>query len=181
MNMDGFTITILIILIITTIGFVYINIYNKFQILIIKINEAESKIDTSLRERYDLLSKASTFIKEKINEDVMLQLSDIDTSNISNFDFDRKLSEFTKEFYEMKFNNRDLVKIDHFTDIDFELRENEASLEGYISYYNDNISKYNKYFRVFPSNLIAKISRYKEKTFYDGKNMNDKNINDFKI
>jgi hypothetical protein len=179
--MDGVIITILVILVITVIGFIYINIYNKFQILIIKINEAESKIDTSLRERYDLLSKASTFIKEKTDEDVMTELSSIDTSNISSFEFDRKLSEFTKEFYEVKFNNRDLVKMDHFTDIDFELRENEASLEGYISYYNDNISKYNKYFRLFPSNLVAKISRLKERTFYDGKNMSDKKINDFKI
>ena len=35
--------------------------------------------------------------------------------------------------------------------------------------------------RKFPTNLVALISKYKERTYYDGKNMNDDIINDFKL
>ena len=179
--MDGFTFFVLLLLVAATLGISYINIYNKFQNYFIKINEVESKIDISLRERFDLLCKAATFIKESIDQEVMSELSTINDTDISSFDFERKLSALTREFYNLKYTNRTLVKVENFTAIDFTLRENDAELDGYIAYYNDNISKLNRLVRMFPSNIIAKIANYNEKTFYDGKNMNDKKVDDFKL
>ena len=40
------------------------NSYNQFQVLIIRINEAEANIDSVLRKRFDLLSKSIDIIKE---------------------------------------------------------------------------------------------------------------------
>ena len=57
---------------------------------------------------------------------------------------------------------------------------NEA-LAAYKKYYNETIVLYNKLIRIFPYNLIGKILKYKEKTFFDGKDMNDDNIKDFKL
>jgi LemA protein len=179
--MDGLTFFILILLIGVILGFAYMSIYNNFQHYFIKINESENKIDATLRERFDLLCKAADFIKENTKEETMKDLETLDKDNLSSFDFGRKLDVITREYNELKFSNRNLVKLENFTDIDFALKENEAELDGYTSYYNDSISKFNKLVRLFPSNIIAKISRYKEKTFYDGKNMFDKNVNDFKL
>ncbi|MDD4036704.1 MAG: LemA family protein, partial [Bacilli bacterium] len=78
-------------------------------------------------------------------------------------------------------SHRNLVKLDSFINIDFTLKENEAELEGYTSYYNDCISKFNKLARMFPSNIVAKISKFKEKTFFDGKDMTDEKVDDFKL
>jgi LemA protein len=179
--MDGLTFLIIILLIVAVLGFGYMSIYNNFQHYLLKINESESKIDSVLRERFDLLCKAADFIKENTKEEIMKELESLDKENLSSFDFGRKLSSLTREYDEIKFTNRNLIKIDQFVDIDFSLKENDAKLDGYISYYNDSVSKFNRLVRMFPSNITAILCRYKEKTFYDGKNMSDKNDKDFKL
>ena len=74
-----------------------------------------------------------------------------------------------------KLNNKEfnelLKKID-------ELNETLASSK---TYYNNNTSKLNQIIRKFPSNIVAKIHRYKIKPFFDGKNMQDAVIDDFKL
>ena len=35
--------------------------------------------------------------------------------------------------------------------------------------------------RTFPSNIVAKTCKYKQKFYFDGKDMNDDIINDFKL
>ena len=61
------------------------------------------------------------------------------------------------------------------------LTEIEDNLTYYEEYYNSNITEYNKLVRTFPSNLIAMVNRYKEKPFFDGKDMTDDDVNDFKL
>lgn len=179
--MNDLTFFALILIIISILGLVYAICYNAFQKYLIKINEVESNIDATLRERYDLLNSAADFVKEHIKEEVMAELSSLNKEELSSFELERKLVTFTREFYSLKIAHRELVKLEGFTQMDFTLKENEAMLDGYIAYFNDNISKFNKLVRMFPSNIIAKISRFKERTFYDGKDLNDKNINDFKL
>ena len=41
----------------------YIIIYNRFQNYIIRMNEAETNIDSTLRKRFDLLNKSIGIIK----------------------------------------------------------------------------------------------------------------------
>ena len=55
--MTTFIITTIILLFICTILMWIINTYNKFQVYIIRINEAEANIDAVLRKRFDLLNK----------------------------------------------------------------------------------------------------------------------------
>ena len=55
------------------------------------------------------------------------------------------------------------------------------SLRACKKYYNETITEYNKLIRKIPYNIIGKLLKYNEKTFFDGKDMTDNNINDFKI
>ena len=50
-----------------------------------------------------------------------------------------------------------------------------------IDYYNENISIYNSLLKKFPSNIIAIFSKYEEKLYFDRKDMNDDDYNDFKL
>ena len=170
-----------IIIILSIIILIYVIYYNSFQLLLMKINDVESKIDNILRERFDLLIKISLFIKEHLKEDIMIDLDKIKDEELSSFELDRRLDAYSIELYELKISNKNILKLDNYIDLEFELKENEAKLHGYTLYYNDNISKYNRLIRMFPSNVIAKISRFRERTFFDGKNLNDKKINDFKL
>ena len=73
----------------------YINVYNTFQNFIIRINEAESFIDTTLRKRFDLLNKSIDIIKSVTNskKDVLVMIKELKSVKLSNFDLDRKLYE----------------------------------------------------------------------------------------
>ncbi len=176
-------IIILIIIIIFVIGITYVTIYNKFQDYIIRINEVESKIDDSLREKFDIILSLNNLIKTKINtkKELVDDVSELKDKNISSFDMDRTLNKaynkiiFVKEKYNEFDNDEDLYKlIYNIDDID-------ESIKACKKYYNETITDYNRLIRKIPYNIIGKILKYNEKTFFDGKDMSDEDINDFKL
>ena len=73
-KLSGF---LLLIIIISILSIIYIYFYNRFQRYLMKINEVESRIDITLRERFDLLCKAADFIKSKSDEVIMTKLDDL--------------------------------------------------------------------------------------------------------
>lgn len=155
--------------------------YNKFQTFIIRINEAEANIDSVLRKRYDLLVKAIKIVKDITKENILPNIDELKSTNLSNFDVDRELYngihelEIYSEKYDKLKDNEIFVK----TEID--LTSSEAEIVALKKYYNDIITDYNKYVRTFPNLLVAFFCRYKQKTYFDGKNMFDKNTKDFKL
>ena len=174
---------ILIILVVIFALIILINIiYNKFQDFIIRIKEVEGKIDDTLRDKYDNLLKINNTVKEKINteKEIIDDLEDIKTDEKSSFEIHRLLKEsfnkldFIKKQYK-ELNSEDINKLF------FEINEMDESLNAYIKYYNENIVEYNKYVRKFPFNIVGIILKYKEKSFFDNKDLNDENIKDFKI
>ena len=67
--------------------------YNRFQVFTIRINEAETNIDSVLRKRFDLLNKSIEIIKENTDtkDDVLGQIEKLKSKKLSNFELDRKL------------------------------------------------------------------------------------------
>jgi len=181
--MNVFFIAIVCFLIICLLLIVYTNIYNKFQGLIIRINEVEANIDSTLRKRFDLLNKSIGIIKANIDYDgeVLELIVKLRSRKISNFDLDRQIYEAINEFNFFKEHYPTLRDCDSIVKIDISLNESENEISALRKYYNDNITEYNHLIRKFPSNIVARICKYKEKTYYDGKNMNDDIINDFKL
>ena len=80
-----------------------------------------------------------------------------------------------KETYEELKNNESFLKIE------LGLFESEAEIVAARKYYNDIITDYNKLVRKFPTIIVAKIHKYNLKNYFDGKDMNDEIINDFKL
>lgn len=159
------------------------NIYNTFQTYVIRINEAEADIDSILRKRFDLLNKSIDVIKEntKCEEEVLNQIVKLRSRKLSNFDLDRKLYDGVREYDKFKEKYPKLKNNENFMKIDIALSESEAEIIAMRKYYNDIITDYNKMIRSFPSNLIAIFFKFKEKLYFDGKDMNDDIIDDFKL
>ena len=66
--MNGFLITLFIIITLTiTLLIYYIILYNKINESIIRIDEAESRIDNNLRDKYDLLNRSISLFRNKTN------------------------------------------------------------------------------------------------------------------
>lgn len=181
--MELFTICTIIIIILSMIGIGFASLFNKFQTFIIRMNEAEANIDSTLRKRFDLLNKSVTIIKTttKVEDNIMENIENLRSQKLSNFDFDRKLYDLINEFNKYKELYPDLKQNDTFVKIDIELSESEAEIVAFRKYYNDIVTDYNKLIHKFPSNLVALICRYSHKNYFDGKDMTDDDTEDFKV
>ena len=62
-----------------------------------------------------------------------------------------------------------------------EIYECNEKLEATKSFYNKYTNLLNKTIKKFPPNIIAFIHHIKVQTFFDGKDMFDDDINDFKL
>lgn len=180
------TILILIALIIIVVFFIIMAFsrnYNNFQNYIIRINEAENNIDSTLRTRFDLLNRSIDVIKAnaKIEEDIFTDIIKLRSRKISNFDLDRELYEGIKQFNKYKEEYPNLNKSDAFNKIDIALSESESEITAFRKYYNDIITDYNKLVKSFPSNITALLFKFKKKPYFDGKNMDDDNTKDMKL
>lgn len=181
--MNIFTCIVIIIIIIAIILICFAALFNKFQTFIIRMNEAEANIDSTLRKRFDLLNKSITIIKTatKTKENVMENIENLRSQKLSNFDFDRKLYDLINEFNKFKELYPDLKQNDNFVKINIELDESEAEMVAFRKYYNDIVTSYNKLIHKFPTNIVALVCKYSHKNYFDGKDMTDDDNEDFKV
>lgn len=151
------------------------SIYNRFQTLIIRINEAEVNIDAVLRKRFDLLNKSIDIISSNTEEENILEMIvKLRSRKLNNFELDRKLYDAIKEFNGYKENYPNLKTNESFMKIDIALTESEAEIEAFRRYYNDIITDYNKLTKTFPSNIAGFIFKKKTKPYFDGKELEKK-------
>ncbi len=161
----------------------FISTYNHYQYYIIRINEAETNIDSILRKRFDLLNKSIGIIKANcdVEGEVLEIIVKLRSRKLTNFDLDRQLYEAINEFNHYRELYEDLRKSESFMKIEIALNETEAEIIAARKYYNDIITDYNKLITRFPSNIVGKICKYEYKPYFDGKDMTDDILNDFKL
>ena len=167
---------LVLVIIVIFIGFNliwFVTIYNRFQSYIIRINEAENFIDTTLRKRYDLLNKSINIIKAhtKKTTKVLESIDKMKSKKLSNFELDRLLYESINEFNKYKEENEELSNNESFLKIDLALFESEAEIVAARKYYNDIITDYNSLLTKFPPSIVGKICKYNKKTYFDGKDL----------
>ena len=170
-----------IIIIIGAIAIVYVYNYNLLQHSKTKINQAECLIDEALRYRYDIVLRADSFIKKSLNKSLFKDVNKLKEENISNFDLDRKLMEYVNILKEVKFDNPELAEDKSFKQLFVDDKKALEKLQAAKSYYNKYTSELNDLVRSFPSNIVARMHRFDVKPFFDGKNMEDTIVDDFKL
>ena len=179
-------ILIIILVAIIVIGYLIINYifnYNKLQSMNIKINESESIIDNELRNKYDLIMRASTTVNKLLKKEVtyFTELEKLKKENVSNFDIDRKINEGENLIYQVKNDYKSLEDNEEYITIINNLKDSDEILEAAKSFYNKYTTEINLIIKKFPTNLIAKIHKIKVRNYFDGKNMFDDEIKDFKL
>ncbi len=181
-NMLGLSIFLILLIISCLIGIYYAISFNVLNDLKTKINEAEAIIDETLRIKYDTLMRVSNHIRTNMdnNKNYFKEYEKLKDINLSNFEMDRKLNEgytlILKMIDDLNLNNdEEIVKeIENIKRLD-------EKLTAIKNYYNKNTSEENDIIRKFPTNIIAKIHGFKVKLFFDGKDMDDEIIDDFKM
>ncbi len=179
-------IMIIILIAIVLIGILiisYIYNYNNLQELNIKINESESIIDNELRNKYDLIMKSSTTINKLLKKEVTYfkDLEKLKKEDISNFDLDRKIIEGENLIHQVKNDYKSLNDNEEYISIINDLKDSDELLEAAKSFYNKYTTEINLLIKKFPTNIIAKFHKIKLRNYFDGKNMFDDEIKDFKL
>ena len=162
------------------LGIVYVAIYNRLQKFVIRIKEAESEIDETIRKRYDLLLSMESVINSNtdLGQD---NFKDFEKDKMSNFDVDRKLSKIKETFRMIGSDYPDKLDNENFRNLMTEIKIIEEKSDAAKAYYNKYTTSLNMLIRKFPSNIVASICHIEERFYFDNKNMNDKDILDFKL
>lgn len=147
---------------------ILINIYNKLQYSLIKLEKADINIDDALEKKYQILVRYIDFLNEKIkvDKDTFKDFLEINLKTISNIKLCDRIDDCYHEIKMYLDDNEKLLKNETLININKELREVDIIINSCKCYYNNNLVNYNKLVRCFPSKLVAKIFKYKEKDFY---------------
>ena len=180
--MVWFSILLIIIIIGCLGGIFYISAFNQLNDLKTKVHEAECIIDENLRIKYDSLIRIANSLKKnmKDNKNYFKEYEKLKDMNISNFDMDRKLNEALTLILKMQ----DDLNLSEDEELNKELekiKRLDEKLTAAKNYYNKNTSLENAIIRRFPTNIVARIHKFKLKLFFDGKDMDDEIIDDFKM
>ena len=148
---------------------IIINQYNKFQWTNVLVDKGDTNLETAFAKKYNVLMRYLDLLKEnkvdipddEYNEYKLLNLKQpIDKLN-------KKIDELNNYINKIMDNNEKLLKNEAVININKELNEANININGGKKYYNDNLIIYNHLCNAFPSNIIAKIKKYKEKEFLD--------------
>lgn len=179
--MEKATIIIFTLLIVAGIlAVVFVAIYNRLQKYVVRIKEAESEIDETLRKRYDLLVSMESTINSN-TELAQNNFKDFEKDKMSNFDVDRKLSKIKETFKMIGSDYPDRLDTEAFRNLLTEIKIIEEKSDAAKAYYNKYTTSLNMLIKRFPSNLVASVCHIEERLYFDNKNMNDKDILDFKL
>lgn len=177
--MNAVIFLLLLIIIAGIFGIIYIIYYNQMQYLKTKIEQSLNKINESIRDKYDIINRASLIIKETLEEkkDYLKEYVALKEKNLNNFEMDRKLAEAFQLIKTLTNDNKSLETNKNMKEILNDLKENEEKLTAAKSYFNKNTTDLNKYIRKIPSNIVAKIHHFEISPFFDG----NQNKIDFKL
>jgi len=160
-------IIILVIVIISFILFVLTIFYNKFQLVIIKIDKAEEDISLYLQRKQELLERVKPILKKELKKDNYLSNLDEINKEFNNFELHDILKRNYNELFKIMDENEKLLKSESLVNLLEKLNTNEENIVGSIKFYNDTVVEFNQLVVSFPSSFIALVKRYKKLEFYN--------------
>ena len=149
----------------------------------VEVINSRSEDLSSLREKFDLVKRSNLVILEvlKTKKEYLKEYIALETQDISNFDLERDLKTAESIINNLFHDHEDLESNENMINIIHDFKECNEKLTACILYYNKEVAILNNITRKFPNNIVAKIHHIKIKPFFDGKDMQDDNNNDFKF
>ena len=167
--MDILIIIGIVVAIIGVMLIILINSYNKFQWSITLIQKAEVNILSALEKKYNILLRYLDILKDN-----KVPVDDSECEEYKLLNLRKPVIELNKEIIKMNNTiskymdtNEKLLKNETIININKELQDVDININGGKKFYNDNLTVYNNLCNSFPSIIISKIKRYKEKEYLD--------------
>lgn len=153
---------------VTLIILIFVVYHNKFQISVIKMEEAENNIELFLQKKLDLLKRAQPIIKKELKMDEFLeQLEDTSIQALNYSELNDTLKLAFNDLFKVLDDNEKLFKSESLVRIVDDINTNEIDLVAAVKFYNDTVVTFNQLIVSFPSNIIRLFFGYKRKDFYN--------------
>lgn len=159
---------VIIILIVVLIFFI---IYNMLTIKRNKVVRSKANVEVYLTQRFDLIpnlvecvKQYTNFEKNLLEELIEMRMQYMKEKNlkIGNI-LDKKLENIIIQVE----NYPDLKASEQYTLLEKNLIKMENQIQAARRIYNIAVLKYNNLVKIFPSNIVAKIFKFKTETFFE--------------
>lgn len=175
--------TINIIIIATILGLFLLFIiieYNKFTRLRNKVRQSKSSIDVYLNKRFDLIPNLVECVKaySKHEENVFTEIAEKRSKyNLSkDLKLGKELNNEMINIIAVNENNPNLKASEQFINLQKNLIKIEEELQATRRIYNGDVTLYNSAIETFPSNLFAKIFKFKKEELFEIQEYKRKNV-----
>ena len=146
---------------------IFIINYNKFQWSIIKLDKGEKNLIFYFEQKHSILTRYIEIIKKDVNIEDNFDEYNILNSKLSINKISKIINDFNNCINKYLDSNEKLLKEENVININKELNETNIAINGSKKYYNDNLVNYNHLCHKFPSIIIAKLFKYKDKEFLE--------------
>ncbi|HOK00771.1 MAG TPA: LemA family protein [Candidatus Pacearchaeota archaeon] len=151
--------------------------YNSFVSLYNQAKEAWADIEVQLKRRYDLIPNLIETVKGYAahEKDLFEKVTEARTKAISaqtmkdHVEAENFLSETLKSLFAVSENYPQLKASENFLELQRELRDTEDKIQAARRFYNSNVRDLNIKIEKFPTNIIAKIFKFKKMEFFETK------------
>ncbi|OGC45091.1 hypothetical protein A2V49_00305 [candidate division WWE3 bacterium RBG_19FT_COMBO_34_6] len=166
---------LLLIIIIGALVFYVISIYNSFQTIAVRIQEAWSQIDVQLKRRIDLIPNIVETVKgyAKHEKEVFENVTKARSALMSAQgpkqvgEADTALTGALKSLFAIAEAYPELKAQEGFLNLQKELSDTEDKVAYSRQFYNSVVKEFNQKIMVFPTNIIAGFFKFTAKEFFE--------------
>ena len=168
MNM---TMIIIIAVVVLILVVPVITISNKFNRLIVKIDEADSDIDVALIKRHDTLTKMLDVVKgyAKHEKETLIKIIDVrkGMSSQEKAEAMKLLDESAQKINVLAEAYPELKSSENYNTLQKSIADTEEHLQAARRMYNANVSAFNQCLVSFPSSVIGSMKGLSKKEFLE--------------
>lgn len=172
--MNIYLILLIVFTIIAIIALIFFSSYNKLKKYKEKMDKAENLIDTNLTKKLELIITINGEVKKVTGKkDYLKDYISIKDLIITNIEKDLKLDEAVKLINDLMIDFTELNTDNEFIKLIRNLRENDEVLISAKNMFNQNAVLSNQLIKTFPNNIIAKIAKFRIRSFYSNNKTDD--------
>ncbi|HOB64574.1 MAG: LemA family protein [Clostridiales bacterium] len=152
-----------------------ITTYNKLVKLRARVKNAWAQIDVQLKKRYDLIPNLVETVKgyAKHENEVLTQVTMARASvggaqtTAEKIEANKELTGALSRLLVVAERYPELKANTNFMDLQNQLKDIENKIAYSRQFYNDTVMNYNQKTEMFPSNIIAKIFKFKPEVYFE--------------
>jgi LemA protein len=162
----------------------FLTTYNRLIALKVRVDNAWSQIDVQLKRRHDLIPNLvetvkgyMNFEKETLEKVIKARSQAIDASGIKDkAQAENFLSQTLRSLFAVVERYPDLKANQNVLKLQEELTSTENKISFARQYYNDETGRYNTEIQTVPANIVAQVSGFTKKEFFQLENPAEKEV-----